>query len=398
MVTLLEELLRRTDWEIAVVTASPVKKKTKHSVQRADFFVVPCSRGSGKFAQARALRHCAEIVREWQPDLVHIHGTEQFYGLLTTRKLIQTPTVISIQGLLGPYSEWYHYFGNRTIGDIVRMHRWMEPFVLRGALWGLRKHRQGATTEKEIIRGNFNLLGRTLWDHAHVMAMNPQATYYNVGELLRQPFWDSQWELEKCQRHRIIFTHAGHPRKGPEVLLDVIPLLKPDYPDIQVYIGGNISHRSGYGRYIRRRLRSLGDNVVELGALNAKEMAAELVQSHVFVSPSFIDNSPNALCEAQLLGMPVISTYTGGVPSLVENAKTGLFFPTGDSPTLAAKLSEVFENDDLAQQLGSRARETAQQRHDPESVIGALIQAYEDVLQRGKGGKEVCTMVDTTKF
>lgn len=384
MVTLLEELLRRTDWEIAVVTASPVKKKMKHSVQRADFFVVPCSRGSGKFAQARALRYCAEIVREWQPDLVHIHGTERFYGMLTARKMIKTPTVISIQGLLGPYSEWYHYFGNRTIGDIVRMHRWMEPFVLRGALWGLRKHRQGATTEKEIIRGNFNFLGRTLWDGAHVMAINPLSTYYTVGEVLRQPFWDSQWELEKCQRHRVIFTHAGHPRKGTEVLLSVIPLLKPDYPKIQVCVAGNISRRSGYGRYIRRKLRSLDANVVELGALNAKEMAAELVRSHVFVSPSFIDNSPNALCEAQLVGMPVISTYTGGVPSLVEDGKTGLFFPTGDMPTLAARLRELFENDDFVRQLGSQARETAQKRHAPESVIGALIQAYEDVLQRSE--------------
>jgi len=216
------------------------------------------------------------------------------------------------------------------------------------------------------------------------MVINPQATYYTVGELLRQPFWVSRWRLEKCQRHRVIFTNAGHLRKGAEVLLDVIPSLKRDYPDFQVCMAGNISHRSGYGRYIRRRLRSLGDNVVELGALNAKEMAAELVRSHVFISPSFIDNSPNALCEAQLVGMPVISTYNGGVPSLVENGKTGLFFPTGDAPTLAAKLREVFKNDDLAQQLGSQARETAQQRHAPDSVIEGLTQAYKDVLRRSK--------------
>lgn len=383
-VALLEKLVGHTDWQIAIVTVSSVKRAVRHSVQGVDFFVVPYSKGSGKFGQARALRHCAAIVREWQPDLVHIHGMERFYGLLTARKLIQTPTVISIQGLLSSYSEWYHYFGNRTIGDIVRMHRWMEPFVLRGALWGLRKYRQGATTEREIIRGNFNFLGRTLWDRAHVMAMNPLSTYYTVGEVLRQPFWDSQWDLEKCRRHRVIFTNARHPRKGPEVLLDVVPLLKPDYPDIQVCIGGNISHRSGYGRYIRRKMRKLDTNVVELGALNAKEMAAELVRSHVFVSPSFIDNSPNALCEAQLVGMPIISTYTGGVPSLVEDGKTGFFFTTGDTPTLAAKLREVFENDDLARQLGSRARETAQQRHAPDRVVGALIQAYEDVLRRSK--------------
>jgi len=391
MVALLEKLIGHTNWQIAIVTASSVKRAVRHSVQGVDYFIVPYSKVGGKFAQTRALRCCAAIVREWQPDLVHIHGTERFYGLLTARKLIQTPTVISIQGLLSSYSEWFHYFGNRTVGDIVQMHRWMEPFVLRGPLWGLHKYRQDAATEKEIIRGNFNFLGRTLWDGAHVMAINPLSTYYTVGEVLRQPFWDSQWKLEKCQRHRVIFTHAGHPRKGPEVLFDTIPLLKPDYPGIQVCIAGNVSHRSGYGRFIRRRLRSLGGNVVELGALNAKEIATELVRSHIFVSPSFIDNSPNALCEAQLVGMPVISTYTGGVPSLVEDGKTGLFFPTGDSPTLAAKLREVFENDDFARQLGSQARETTQQRHAPDRVVSALIQAYEDVLRREQDGVEVRT-------
>ena len=382
MVALYEALLReRLDFSLAIVTARPVPSTEAYRVGNVECFVVPQPKEKRRGLKDRELQVYAEIVREWRPDLIHIHGTEQFYGLLTARKLTQMPTVISIQGLLGPYSEWYHYFGNRGIGDIIRMHRWIEPFVFRGPLWGLRKYRKSATTEREIIRGNLNFLGRTFWDRAHVMAINPQATYYTVGEILRQPFWDSRWRLDKCQRHRIIFTNAGHPRKGPEVLLDTIPLLKPDYPDIQVCIAGDISHRSGYGRYIRRRLRSLDPNVVELGALNAEDMAAELVRSHVFVSPSFIDNSPNALCEAQLVGLPVISTYTGGVPSLVENAKTGLFFPTGDAPTLAARLRGVFENDGVAQQLGSQAREAAQKRHAPDRVVNALIQAYEDVLE-----------------
>jgi glycosyltransferase involved in cell wall biosynthesis len=373
MVALLEELLRNADIEIAVVTASPSTKESRRHVQGVDFFVVPC--------QKHALQRCADIVREWRPDLVHIHGTERFYGLLSARKMIDTPTVISIQGLLGPYSEWYHYFGNSTLRDIIRMHRWLEIPAKRGQCWAYLDIRKRVKSEREILRGNQFFIGRTAWDHAHVKAMNPQATYFAVGELLRRPFWNSQWRLEECQRYRVIFTNAGHIRKGLEVLLDVIPLLKPDYPDIQVCIAGNISHRSGYGRYIRRKLRSLDANVVELGALNAKEMAAELVRSHIFVSPSFIDNSPNALCEAQLVGMPVISTYTGGVPSLVDDGKTGLFFPTGDMPTLAARLREVFENDSLAKQLGSRAREVAQTRHAPEDVTGALIRVYRDILR-----------------
>ena len=46
-------------------------------------------------------------------------------------------------------------------------------------------------------------------------------------------------------------------------------------------------------------------------------------------------------------GMPVISTYTGGVPSLIEDKQTGIFFPTGDTPMLAAKIHDIFDNDNF---------------------------------------------------
>jgi glycosyltransferase involved in cell wall biosynthesis len=385
IVMLLGELCKHADIEIGVVTASPVRKEVRHNVQGVDFIVIPCQKNDGIFSNTHVLRRCAEIVHEWQPDLVHIHGTERLYGLLSARKMIDTPTVISIQGLLGPYSEWYHYFGTSTLCDVIRMHRWVEPIVLRGPLWGLRKYRQGAKVEKEIIQGNINFMGRTLWDRAHVIALNPQAAYYTVGELLRQPFWDSHWCLEKCQRHRILFTNAGHPRKGPGILLDVIPLLKQKYPDIQVAIAGSVSLRSGYGRYIRRRICELGGSAIELGQLTAQQLANEMLASHVFVSPSFIDNSPNAVCEAQLIGMPVVSTYTGGVPSLIEEGRTGLFFPSGDVPMLATRLQELFEGDELVMRLSVQARHVACDRHDPQAVVHQVLAVYEHVLNLARG-------------
>jgi len=159
-------------------------------------------------------------------------------------------------------------------------------------------------------------------------------------------------------------------------------LLQPYYTDIQLAIAGGISRRSGYGRYVRGRIAELGNAAIELGPLTAEEIVKELVNSHVFVSPSYIDNSPNAVCEAQLLGMPVVSTYTGGVPSLIDDGRTGLFVPTGDAPMLAARLQEVFEDDSLAVRLGMQAHEVALRRHDPDAIVQEILAAYEDVLGR----------------
>lgn len=327
------------------------------------------------------LAACQEIVDQVQPDIIHVHGTERFYGLLGCHQpKSPCPMVISLQGLLGPYAEWYHYFGNRSMRQILRMHRFIELLVWRGQFPGLLDFRKAAAREQLIVKGNSFFMGRTAWDEAWLHAQNPNARYFHAGELLRNEFWQKRWKLEQAQRYRIIFTNPGHPRKGADILLAAVALLKPCFPAIEVCLAGYLSTRNGYGRYIRKELSKLGATAIALGPLNAAEMAEQLSKSHVFISPSFIDNSPNALCEAQLIGMPVISTYTGGVPSLITEGETGLFFSPGDAPMLAARIRQLFTDDALAIRLGSQSHECARLRHQPARVVDQVWSAYRQVI------------------
>ncbi len=383
MSSLLDYLNGNSDYQMAVVTAAPVKQIVHSKENGIDFFLTPSGKNNNKRNMIKALNTCASIISNWNPDLIHIHGTERFYGLLSARNIVDIPTVISVQGLLGPYSEWYHFFGNKPLIEIVRMHRIIEPLVLRGPLWNYWNYIKAARLEKEIIRGNTYFLGRTSWDKSHVLGMNPEARYYHVGETLRSPFWNNRWRIDKCKKFRIIFTNAGHPRKGADILFEAALYLRKDFPDIEVCIAGPISKKNGYGRYLRKKMACLGSIVKELGMLTAEEMTSELMQSHVFVSPSFIDNSPNAVCEAQLMGMPVVSSYTGGVPSLIDEGNTGLFFPTGDPEVLSSRIRDIFLDDQLAQSLGKRANAVARKRHANEIVFDQLKNAYTDIINKG---------------
>ena len=64
------------------------------------------------------------------------------------------------------------------------------------------------------------------------------------------------------------------------------------------------------------RIRELEDKVSFLGPLNAEQMKAEYLRSNVFLCPSSIENSPNSLGEAQMLGVPCVASYVGGIPIL----------------------------------------------------------------------------------
>jgi glycosyltransferase involved in cell wall biosynthesis len=374
MAALIGKILESTDFSLACAGLSKEVGSIVRTSEddRISCFDIPARGG---------LAACSEVAEEWKPDLIHIHGTENFFGLLSARRLVNCPVVISIQGLLGPCSEWYRYFGNHTLPGTMKLHRWLDLPALRGQWIEYLKTKRAAKTEREIIRGNRFFMGRTAWDRAYIASLNPSSRYYHAGELLRDAFRSQRWDLRRAERHRIILSSAAHPRKGAEVLFEAVKHLRPDYPDTRIAIAGSISRRSGYGRYMRRRIGELGAAVEELGPLNAQRMAEELGKSHLLVSPSFIENSSNSICEAQLIGMPVIASYTGGIPSLIEDGRTGLFFPTGDAPMLAARIREVLESDDLAAALGCNAHKAAAERHDPGRVVAGVVAAYEEIVR-----------------
>lgn len=363
---------RCPDIEFCVATAGG---KTSHVKAEGVEFVLLPSRN--------LLRHAADLVREQRPDVIHIHGSEGIYGLLGESPEFQTKTLVSLQGLVEPCARWSAYFGTCTPWEVLRLHRIPELMVGRGVLLGYFAFRRQIARERRILGSVGHIAGRTSWDRAYTYSLNPSARYHYLGELLREPFWRGRWRIERCRRNSIIFTNAGHPRKGVEHLLDAVKILRHRYPDAVVRIAGAISERSGYGRHVRKLVERTGA-VELLGSLDAKQMASSLIGSHVFVSPSFIDNSCNSLCEAQLLGMPVVSTYVGGIPSLVEDGRTGLFCNAGDAASIAAAIDRIFADDSMAERLGSAAHDVARARHDADTVVGQLVAAYATIASECK--------------
>lgn len=331
------------------------------------------------FVSNSGLTKCAELVHTIKPDLVHIHGTELQYGLLGAQKMISSPVVISIQGLVGKcvpfvlheHSLWRTFQISRIL-ELVRgtsiLHQYYQ-YKIRGR------------RESEIIEKNVSFLGRTIWDKANVRSINPSCRYTYCGEILRKKFYKSVWKHDGFDRNSVIFTNASGPLKGVNVLIDALAIVKNSFPQMSFRLAGSLTTKTGYGQFIIRKLKSTGlyQSFNDLGYLNDIEMASYLCKSHVFVLPSQIDNSPNSLAEAQLIGMPCVASYTGGVPSMVEEGQTGLLFPRGDSEVLANRIMELFSNDTLCCELGEKARKVALRRHDPEKITQDLLKIYKEI-------------------
>jgi glycosyltransferase involved in cell wall biosynthesis len=380
---LLRHVSERNEIELGVVTAFPGLRDTHFKEGGVTYFTIKQPHRFPTFSMRTTdLEKCVAAIDEFKPDLIHIHGSEFFYGMVKAAGRTTIPTVISLQGLLGPYSAARRFFGALSPIEILKSLRLIELPVRLGLAWQYINMKQGARREKKILSAVEGLLGRTEWDHAHVRVYNPDAVYYHVGEIMRPAFYDSHWSLDNCDRQTIIYTNAGHPRRGTENLLASVALLQREFPNIRLRLTGRVSNRSGYGRFMRRKIKELGikDRVEFLGYLDAKAMTSELLRAHVFAITSYIENSPNSLAEAMLVGMPCVASYVGGIPDMVRTGETGLLYPVDDVPLLADKIRSIFNDDELAVRLGSQARNVARERHDPQRVVEQLIAAYNKIL------------------
>lgn len=193
------------------------------------------------------------------------------------------------------------------------------------------------------------MAGRTAWDYAHVLAINPDVRYHRVGETLRNIFYNHKWEYAKCTPHSIFVSQASYPIKGLHFLLRAAAIVKREYPDIRIRVAGEdiISKSpirlSGYGKYLKHLIRNLNleDNVAFIGLRDEEEMLAEYLNANVFALPSVIENSPNSLGEAMQLGMPCVASICGGTPE-IAGMNADVLYRCEEIEELAEKLKNIF--------------------------------------------------------
>lgn len=334
-------------------------------------------------------------IDDFKPDIIHIHGVEKNFGLLRKHVDSTIPIVCSIQGLVNPcYDSLKYSVATLNLIKYRSLKNWLGRGGVKGAL---RNWRNFGVIEKEILEINQYFIGRTLWDKSQLAAFNQDAVYFQGEELLRHPFYRKNWSLEKCAKHRVFISSAAYPLKGFHVLLKATALLKNKYPNVQIVAPlsamnlnsstfKNILIAEDYSNYLNQEIKrlELEDNITIFSKLLAEEMASEYKKAHVFVLPSFMENSSNALGEAMLVGTPSIVSTVGGLMSIVKDDENALLFPSGDYRMLAYQIQRVFENDELAKRLSSNAKSVALKRHDVAKTTNQYVNIYKDVIQLHK--------------
>jgi glycosyltransferase involved in cell wall biosynthesis len=333
-----------------------------------------------------------ELLDACCPEVIHVHGTEYPYLYTFMKARTNEKVVLSIQGLVSVIERYY--LGAIPALDLVR-HTTLRDIIRWDSLFHQQKKmRQRSVMEVKAVQSVDAVIGRTDWDKAHTLSISRSVSYWHNDETLRPPFYNGQWEWEVCQKHRIFISQAHYPIKGVHMLLKALPAVIDNHPDTEVYIAGHdfFNNRgmkiSGYGHFINRMIRKLHlkKHIHFTGLLSAEEMKQQYLQAQIFVCPSAIENSPNSVGEAQMLGTPVIAAYVGGIPSMVIHKETGLLYRFEEPEHLAAHIMSLFEDEELCQILSQAGRSAAATRHNPERNANALVEIYESITNMNGNG------------
>ena len=114
--------------------------------------------------------------------------------------------------------------------------------------------------------------------------------------------------------------------------------------------------------------------------LSEKQMVAAYLETNVFLCTSSIENSPNSVGEAMLLGMPIISSNVGGVSDMLVHGKEGYLYQADAPYLLAYYIGLLFDDQEKERELGENARIHARKTHNKEENIKKLLEIYAELL------------------
>lgn len=330
--------------------------------------------------QRKILGYLKQALDDFQPDILHVHGVEQPWGLIKENSSVSIPVIVSIQGILEMCKR--NAWGDMNLFDILKMQKNTPTGVLRlfPNLWKKVNLSVRIKREQRILSFADCIIGRTLWDKAYARGVAPNTPYREQHEIMRPSFYTAKWRLKGIKRYSIFSAGRVTFAKGIHVLIKAISLLKEDYPEVLLHYAGSYSSRDPEWFYIKRLIlrENLQNNIQMHGHLNSDQMVQLMCESHSFATASFVENGCNALQEAQLLGMPCVATYAGGMTTTGRDEETALMTVVGNEYMLAEQIRRIFSDDQIALQLSKVSRAVAMVRNNPENIVRQLLCIYKE--------------------
>jgi glycosyltransferase involved in cell wall biosynthesis len=389
--SLLTKLQQNSDYEFATVFFSDkVNTLTSHEDEKNRQYVIPsyitvlekikrnlCFKDL-LFTEREDL--VLSVINKFNPDIIHVFGTENPFGLLSIK--LKIPVLIHIQGILNPcLIKWFP--SGYSVWDVVKSTS-LKRLLMFSGYWGdYIRFTKNAKREITIFKNVNYFCGRTDWDRQIVGLLSNSSNYFHCEEMLRPSFYSKRWDKKRNRIIQILSVVNPNIYKGIETILEAAQLLKLHTVHNFTWMVAGVKSDNALVHMFLKKTKILPEaaNVLFLGPLQVEAIVDTMMNSDLFVHPSHIDNSPNSVCEAMILGMPIISTNVGGIKSILTDQVEGLLVQDGEPFGLSAAINELIHNPSKCKSYGDAARIRALQRHEPNQITRNQLEIYKSIVK-----------------
>lgn len=388
MFDLSEMISNKENMELAIATVYSGKEFKSLKINNITYYLLPGGSKKMMFYSTSLSKYWKIVKSEFNPDIVHLHGTEYSHGLVYMDTFPDDRFLLTIQGILNPIQREMHTglsFKDKchsTFRELIKLNGMLSHEIL---------FKKNSGFENIVLKKVKYATGRTFWDKAIMQSINPELEYFRCNYNLRPEFYDAQkWDFGKCQKHVIYGSTAiQSPMKGGHILIKALDIVRKIYPDTKLKLlatcdkNGSLLVNSGYKKYLKKLIDKLNlwENIELLPSQNAEGVIKHMLSSHCIVVASAMENASSTLREAMHIGLPSIASYRGGMTELINDKTDGFFFDYREYSVLAARIVELFSSEDLCISFSEKSIVKASIWHDRQKNTDDMIEVYNYIIK-----------------
>ena len=259
----------------------------------------------------------------------------------------------------------------------------MDIIKANGKWFSKRQFNNRGARERIYFTETKYLMGRTTRVRELSELLMPKAKYFEVNEVLRPVFYNGGlWKPGEGSKIKILSTISSSVYKGLDQVLKSAHILKKSgKTDFEWTVCGIANNDILVSLMEKKfKLKFADNNVTFLGAVPSEKLITLLLDTDVYVHPSYIETGCISVAEAQILGVPVIACYVGGLTTTVDNNNTGILVAANDPYGMAAKILLLASDKKFASEIGTKAKKAAEERHNKEKIVSDILNVYNEII------------------
>lgn len=303
-------------------------------------------------------RKVDRYIRGLNPDVVHFQETYGFGGPVKG-----VPTVFTVHG-----------FDSLNLVT-ERQYLW----YLRAPLWRL--------AEKKGISSHRHLVSIAPYVTEQLRELGLSAEIVSIPNAISREFFSVP---DATVPGRVLFAGWINPRKNLATAISAVSRLVQLGKDVTLHAAGDFVDRD-YTEKVRRLIAEsgLGERVKLLGRVSQERLRQELAEAAVFLLPSLQENAPMAIAEAMAAGVPVVTSNVCGMPTMVDEGRTGFLVEPRNIGQVAERVEAVIGDPGRRQQMSAEARRHALETWHPDAVVEQTLALYRRIAGEARTGAAV---------